>query len=213
MEVGIVSDSHRAGRQAADRAHGIDPRPVVPRALPATATVRHTFGRYVLDGAGVRAALLELVVQLALLLRRRGQAARVLTLTVDFAGTGSWEKTRRLKEPSAYDETLHILAHQLMDAVGLQRGRLTRITPKAEDLMGAGQVAQQISLDDAREARLVAEAAVDRVRDKFGPHVIGPATVFRHASRRRQAVGCQAGSRSSPCHLPSPGTGGPHHRE
>jgi DNA polymerase-4 len=31
-------------------------------------------------------------------------------------------------------------------------------------------------------ACLVAEAAVDRVRDKFGPGVIGPAAVFRHAS-------------------------------
>ncbi|MFF3505369.1 hypothetical protein [Streptomyces sp. NPDC003247] len=172
----------RAGRQAADRARGIDPRPVVPRALPATATVRHDFDHHVLDGAAARAALLELVIRLALLLRRRGQAARALTLTLAFAGTGSWEKTRRLKEPSAHDEDLRALAYQLMDAAGLQRGRLTRITLKGEDLIGAGQVARQLSLDDAREARLVAEAAVDRVRDKFGPHVIGPATIYRHAS-------------------------------
>jgi hypothetical protein len=38
-------------------------------------------------------------------------------------------------------------------------------------------------LDDAREARLVAEAAVDRVRDKYGPAVIGPATTFRRAKQ------------------------------
>jgi hypothetical protein len=44
-------------------------------------------------------------------------------------------------------------------------------------LIGAGQVATQISLDQAREARLVAEAAVDRVRDKFGP--------WRHRPGRR----------------------------
>ncbi|WSQ14986.1 hypothetical protein OG604_48815 [Streptomyces sp. NBC_01231] len=43
-------------------------------------------------------------------------------------------------------------------------------------------MAQQISFDGAREARLVAEAAIDRVRDKFGPGFIGSATVFRHAS-------------------------------
>ncbi|MFE4703246.1 hypothetical protein ACFRIC_39880 [Streptomyces sp. NPDC056738] len=35
----------RAGRQAADRARGIDPRPVTPRALPATASVHRTFPR------------------------------------------------------------------------------------------------------------------------------------------------------------------------
>jgi DNA polymerase-4 len=56
----------RAGRQVADRARGIDPRPVIPRALPASASVSRTFPRHTLDGAAVRAALLDLVVTLAL---------------------------------------------------------------------------------------------------------------------------------------------------
>ncbi|GGV87327.1 hypothetical protein [Streptomyces massasporeus] len=37
------------------------------------------------------------------------------------------------------------------------------------------------SLDTARESRLVSEAAIDRVRDEYGPDAIGPAA-FRHAS-------------------------------
>ncbi|WP_315903483.1 hypothetical protein [Streptomyces violarus] len=74
------------------------------------------------------------------------------------------------------------MAYQLMEAAGLQRGRLVAIGLRGEDLVDAGRVAQQISLDDAREARLVAEAAVDRVRDKYGPAIIGPATTFRRAS-------------------------------
>ncbi|MGX1274519.1 DNA polymerase Y family protein [Streptomyces phaeoluteigriseus] len=172
----------RAGRLAADRARGVDPRPVVPRTLPATATVRHAFGRHALDGATVRAALLDLVVQLGLLLRRRGQAARALTLTLTFAGNSGWEKTRRLTEPSAHDDDLRALAYQLMDGAGLQRGRLTAIALKGEDLIAADQVAQQISLDDAREARLVAEGAADRIRDKFGDAAIRPAAVHRRAS-------------------------------
>ncbi|MFF1548057.1 hypothetical protein [Streptomyces sp. NPDC058291] len=172
----------RAGRAAADRARGIDPRLVTPRTLPAAATVRHAFPRHALDGADVRSALLDLVVQLGHLLRRRGQAARGLTLVLKFAGGTSWEKTRRLAEPSGHDDDLRTLAYRLMDAAGLQRGRLTGLALKGEDLIDAGQVAEQISLDDTREARLVAEAAIDRVRDKFGPRVIGPAAAFRRAS-------------------------------
>ncbi|MER5757235.1 hypothetical protein [Streptomyces sp. NPDC002088] len=172
----------RAGRTAADRARGIDPRPVVPRTLPPSASVRCVFDRHVLDGAAVRAALLDLVVRLGRLLRGRDQAARALTLTLTFAGNSSWEKTRRFPEPSAHDDDLRALAYQLMDAAGLQRGRLSGLVLKGEDLIGAGRVAEQISLDGAREARLVAEAAIDRVRDKFGPGVIGPAAVFRRAS-------------------------------
>ncbi|MFJ9862369.1 hypothetical protein ACIRVN_33455 [Streptomyces albogriseolus] len=171
----------KEGRTATDRARGTDPRPVVPRALPSSATVRHTFDRHTLDGATARATLLQLVVQLGRGLRRRGQAARALTLTLRFADGTSWEKTRRLTEPSAHDDDLRTLAYQLMDAAGLQRGRLTGIALKGADLVDADQVAQQISLDTAREARLVAEAAMDRIRDKFGPRIIGPATT-RHAS-------------------------------
>lgn len=172
----------KAGRLAADRARGIDPRPVVPRALPATASVRHRFDEHTLDGAAVRAALLDLVVRLGTRLRGRGQAPRALTLTLTFAGGSTWEKTRRLTAPSAHEDDLRQLAYQLMDAAGLQRGRLTAVVVKGEDLIDADQAPRQLSLDDARENRLTAETAVDRVRDKFGPQVIGPAAVFRRAS-------------------------------
>ncbi|WP_443074382.1 DinB/UmuC family translesion DNA polymerase [Streptomyces sp. NBC_01462] len=78
-----------------------------------------------LDGAAVRAALLDLIVTLALQLRRRSQAARGLTLTLRFAGGTTWEKTRRLPEASAHDDDLRTPAYRLIDAAGLQRGRLT----------------------------------------------------------------------------------------
>jgi hypothetical protein len=42
--------------------------------------------RHILNGAEVRATLLDAVVRLALLLRRRHQSARLVTLTLKFAG-------------------------------------------------------------------------------------------------------------------------------
>ncbi|MGW2826408.1 DNA polymerase Y family protein [Streptomyces sp. NPDC001443] len=172
----------RAGRLATDRARGIDPRPVAPRALPASISVSCSFPRHVLDGSEVRSALLSLVVELGQLLRRRGQAARALTLTLKFAGGASWEKTRRLPAPSGHDDDVRALAYQLMDAAGLQRGRLTGLTLRGEDCCDAGRVADQISLDAVRETRLVAEAAMDRIRARFGPGAIGPAAIVRRAS-------------------------------
>jgi DNA polymerase-4 len=144
--------------------------------------VRHSFAQHTLDGAVVRAALLDLVVQLAHQLRHRGQVARGLTLVLRFAGGTSWEKTRRLPEASAHDDDLRTMAYRLIDAAGLQRGRLTGLVLKGEDLVDADQVAQQISLDQRREDRLVAEAASDRIRAKFGPGAIGPAATFLRVS-------------------------------
>lgn len=45
-----------------------------------------------------------------------------------------------------------------------------------QDLVDADQVALQISLDQEREDRLAVEAVSDRIRAKFGPDAIGPAT-------------------------------------
>jgi DNA polymerase-4 len=143
----------RNGRLAADRARGIDPRPVTPRTLPTSASVSRTFTRHTLDGADVRATLLDMVVTLALQLRRRGQAARGLTLTLRFAGGTTWEKTRRLPEASAHDDDLRTLAYRLIDAAGLQRGRLAGITLKGEDLVAADQVAETASAPSSGPAR------------------------------------------------------------
>ncbi|MFJ4787608.1 hypothetical protein [Streptomyces sp. NPDC088794] len=172
----------RAGRTASERARGWDPRPVTPKSLPDSASVVTRFEHDLLDGAEVRARLLELVVRLGVTLRRRDQAARAITLQLRFAGDARWEKSRRLRTPSAHEDDLRLLAYQLMDAAGLQRGRLIALALVGEDLVSADQVAQQLSLDGVRETRLATEAAVDRVRNKFGPGVIGPAAAFPHAS-------------------------------
>ncbi|MER5603693.1 hypothetical protein [Streptomyces sp. NPDC002265] len=104
-----------------------------------------------------------------------------MTLTLRFAGGTSWEKTRRLPAPSAHDDDLRVLAYQLMNAAALQRGRLTGLALKGEDLLDAGRT-EQVSLDVVRETRLVAENVMDRIRDRFGARPIGPAALYRRAS-------------------------------
>ncbi|MFD8735889.1 hypothetical protein ACFV06_13310 [Streptomyces sp. NPDC059618] len=109
--------------------------------------------------------------------QRGSQAARGLTLTLRFAGGATWDKTRRLTEASAHEDDLRTMAYRLIDAAGLQRGRITALTLKAEDL-----IAEQISLDQTREARLLAEEASDRIRAKFGPSAIRPAATLLRVS-------------------------------
>ncbi|MFD8413409.1 hypothetical protein ACFV2Q_16840 [Streptomyces sp. NPDC059650] len=172
----------RAGRLAAERARGIDPRPVTPKDLPASAAVRTGFTRHELDGPHTRAVLLGLVVRLGAVLRGRRQAARSVSLTLRFAGGGHWEKARRLPEPSAHDEDLRAAAYRLLDAAGLQRARLTGMVLRAEDLTDSERVSRQLSLDPVREARLTVEAAVDRANARFGPGTVRPAATFHRAA-------------------------------
>ncbi|MER7491158.1 hypothetical protein ABT033_00610 [Streptomyces pharetrae] len=198
----------RADRLATDQARGIGPRPVVPRALPASATVRCSFDRHALDGAAVRAALLGLVVRPGVWLRRRGQAARALSRTLKCADGTSWERTRRRPGPSAHDGDLRQPAYRLMDAAGLQRGRLTGIAlRRGEGLVDAARAAHQSSLDGTREDRLPAEHAMDRIRDGSArmrsdrrPSSVGPPD-WQPASTARRPDG---GGRSGPVRRAAP---------
>ncbi|MFE9024348.1 hypothetical protein ACFYNL_38185 [Streptomyces sp. NPDC007808] len=45
--------------------------------------------------------------------------------TLKFAGGSVWTKIHGLAEPSAHDDDLRTATDQLMNATGLQRGRLT----------------------------------------------------------------------------------------
>jgi hypothetical protein len=111
-----------------------------------------------------------------------------------------------LAEPSAHDDDLFLLAYQLMDAAGLQRGRLTALALRDEDLISADQVARQISLDGAREARLVAEAVSDHVRDKFGTGGVGGS---RTSPASREGEWGRTPDRSSPRRTERPEDGLP----
>src|SRR3954471_9259746 len=49
-----------------------------------------------------------------------------------------WGKKRRLTGPSTRGDDLCLLAYQVMDAAGLQRGRLTGLALRREDLVDVG---------------------------------------------------------------------------
>ncbi|MFF9810651.1 hypothetical protein ACF1G5_37070 [Streptomyces coeruleorubidus] len=56
-----------------------------------------------------------LIVRLGQLLRRRGQAARGLRLTLHVNGGATWEISHRMSEASAHHEDLRPLACRLTD--------------------------------------------------------------------------------------------------
>ncbi|MFF7816044.1 hypothetical protein ACFZCF_29560 [Streptomyces sp. NPDC007945] len=95
------------------------------------------FGRDETDAAGVRAAVLDLVVTVGERIRRRDQVARKVTLTVGFAGGASVARTRALPAASGRTEDLRSTAYRILDGMALQRARVRRIVLTAEELSAA----------------------------------------------------------------------------
>ena len=117
--------SGRAGRTAVERARGIAPArsspaccspppPSVQPSPPAHPGRRRSPRRPPRHGGPPRAAAAP----------SRPDGPRPHADAV-FAGGSTWTRTRRLAEPSHRDDDPRTVAYQLVDAAGLQRGRLT----------------------------------------------------------------------------------------
>jgi DNA polymerase-4 len=151
--------------------------------MPESTSASFAFDRDMYDPVLVRAALLDLAVELGDRIRGRDQIARGLTLAVRLADGGTAQRTRRLPAPSAHTEDLRTGTLRLLDALAFQRARIRRLTLTAEDLTPADDgPGTQLSLDEARENRLRLEPVVDRINAKYGRRIAGPAAAYRHAS-------------------------------
>ncbi|MFF1511937.1 hypothetical protein [Streptomyces sp. NPDC058326] len=173
----------KAGRTLRERARGIDPRTVTAHRMPQSTSVFHAYSRDVYDPVLVRAGLLDLVVTLAERIRRRQQIARTVNLSVRLADGSTVDRTRALPQASAHTEDLRSATFRILDSLAFQRARIRRITLTAEDLRPADEgPGTQISLDPERENRLSLEPVLDRINQRYGRRLAGPAGAYRHTS-------------------------------
>lgn len=171
----------RLGREVGERALGIDRTPVRPGAAARAVAGERAFDRDELDPVRHRRALLSLTQELGAKLRTReeggGQVCRSLSLTVRCADRSTLTRTRTLAEPTAHTDALTATAYALYASLGLQRARVRALSLRAEDLIPAERAARQLTFDPRDEKARRLEAVTDRVRARFGPHVIARGTL------------------------------------
>jgi nucleotidyltransferase/DNA polymerase involved in DNA repair len=167
-------------------AHGEDPRPVVADRRRKSVGHERTFLEDVRDRDRVRAALLELVEEVARRLRRaglRGQVVHLKLRTTDFTTV---TRQARLPAPADTTDAIWPLAERLLrkaDA-GVQAIRLVGVS--LSDLDAEPQLPLFEPATVERSRRLA--RAVDALVERFGPHVVSRGTVIatrRPATRRR----------------------------
>ncbi|WP_374224370.1 hypothetical protein [Streptomyces sp. ISL-94] len=171
----------RLGREVQERALGVDRTPVRPGAAARAIAAERVFDRDELDPVRHRRALLSLTEELGAKLRTQeeggGQVCRTLSLTIRCADRTTLTRTRTLAEPTAHSDALTATAYALYAGLGLQRARVRALSLRAEDLIPAERAARQLSFDPQDEKARRLEAVTDRVRARFGPHVIARGTL------------------------------------
>lgn len=164
-------------RLLAERAHGRDPRPVVPEEPAAHLSVDLVLDRDCLDPDRHHRAVLGLAERLGQRLRTGHQVAGRLTLTVRYADRTSSTRTRTSAEPTSHSPLLAGAALGLLEALGLQRARVRAYTLRADGLTPAEDAPRQLSLDPVDDRSRAAEAASDRARRLFGADAVRPASL------------------------------------
>lgn len=164
-------------RLLTERAHGRDPRPVVPAEPAAHLTADLALGRDCLDPAQHHRAVLGLADRIGQRLRGERKFAGRLTLTVRYADATSTTRTRALPEPTDHSPAVAATALGLLTSLGLQRARVRAFVLRADDLRPAGSAYRQLSMDPADARARAVEAAADRARRRFGQEAVRPATL------------------------------------
>ncbi|MFE6104969.1 hypothetical protein ACFVQ4_34190 [Streptomyces laurentii] len=193
----------KAGRPLSDRACGIDPRTMAAGRLPQSTSASNAFDVDTIDSVRVRAALLDLVVTLAGLIRGRGQTARTMVLTVRLAGGARVQRTRALPAPSTHTDDLPTATFRILNSMAFQRARIRHFTLTADGLRPAdeGPAPRSPSAGPGRQAppevngrdlhppsACLEPGGSQTTRRRGARRIPGPASNHRPLPRRHRAM-------------------------
>ncbi|MFP5224111.1 MAG: DNA polymerase IV [Actinomycetota bacterium] len=159
-------------------ARGIDERPVVVHEAPKQVSAEETFERDIDSRQQVRKVLLALSDRVASRMREQGAAAKTVTLKVRFNDFRTITRSKTIATHTDAAAKLYGVAGDLYDALGLHRPRIRLLGISASGLSWEG-VNEQLRLDERPDPWRAAEAAVDRVRGRYGRDAVDRAAVAK----------------------------------
>jgi DNA polymerase IV len=168
-----------AGRHLHALAHNRDPRPVRARRRRRSMGSQRGLGRSPRPRAAVEADVLALVDRVTRRMRAAGRVGRTVVLRLRFDDFSRATRSQTLPRPTAETEAI------LATAKGLLRTAMPMIERQGLTLVGVAVA----NLDDGGASQLVLpfdhrwdalDAALDEVRDRFGPVAVTRAVLLGH---------------------------------
>jgi DNA polymerase IV len=169
-----------------DRVHGVSDSPVESGGEAKSISRDETFPEDLHDDRDLERELLALVTRAASDLRSDGLAARTITVRVRDMDFRTRSAQRTLMEPVVSDRVIMRVARELLAKLRAARRVPARLLGVALSSLAQDPTADQLALF-AADADPLAETdrdrvlarTVDRVREKFGPKSILPASLSR----------------------------------
>ena len=159
-------------------ANGHDGRAVVAESSEKSVGAEETFGTDVYDTTALHRELLRLAERTTAALRRKGLRARTIAIKVRSADFTTVTRSRTLAAPTDVANEVYLCARTLLDALGARGQAVRLIGVRAEQLIPATSVVEQLALGAPTRGWRDAERAADLLRSRFGDSVVRPATLL-----------------------------------
>jgi DNA polymerase-4 len=165
------------------RAAGIDTRPVVPDQDEKQISAEETFDTDIADHARLRTEIVRLADKVSARLRSREFTAACVTVKIRRKDFTTYSRQRHFEPPTQETRVITSIATELLDAwlAAQPRAALRLLGVGVSDLAPATQLDLFTEPQTARNREL--DAAVDRIRARFGKEVLAPASAL---ARRRE---------------------------
>ncbi len=167
-----------AGRHLHALAHNRDPRPVRPRRRRRSMGAQRALGRSPRSAAALDATLIGLVERVCRRLRAAGRVGRTVVLRLRFDDFSRATRSHTLPAPTAETRTILDTARGLLLAAGplIQARGLTLVGVAVANLDDGTLVQLTLPFDCPSCAAL--DAALDAIRDRFGPDAVTRAVLL-----------------------------------
>jgi DNA polymerase-4 len=170
-----------------NRVHGVSDSPVESGGEAKSISRDETFAEDIRDDRELQRELLALVTRAASDLRGDGLAARTITVKIRDMDFRTRSAQRTLIEPVVSDRVIVRVARELLTKLRTTRRVPARLLGVSLSSLGQDPHADQLTLfaaaadplAETERDRLLART-VDRVRERFGPKAILPASLTRN---------------------------------
>jgi DNA polymerase IV len=167
-----------AGRHLHALAHNLDPRPVRRQRGRRTFGAQSALGRSPRSAEAVDAVVVGLVDRVTRRMRKAGRAGRTVTLRLRFDDFSHASRARTLPQATAATRPILATMRALLAeaAPAIARRGLTLVGVSVSNLADGNGVQLVLPIDDPVHTAL--DAALDEVRDRFGPTAITRASLI-----------------------------------
>jgi DNA polymerase-4 len=167
-----------AGRHLHALAHNRDPRPVHPRRRRRSMGSQRALGRGPKSPDTVDAVVIGLVDRVTRRMRAAGRAGRTVVLRMRFDDFSRATRSQTLPRATAQTQTILVTARGLLRTAKpmIERQGLTLVGVAVANLDDGGRL--QLTLPFDRPSQEALDAALDEVRERFGPAAVTRAVLL-----------------------------------